>query len=94
MEVTKEEILSNEESPMEDEERDRYLEDHRDMEVVTDQDMIVPMVVILPLFGDLTPEADQNLEEETDFVEIDRAHPTGLRISPNVLDVGVMLVRK
>ena len=93
MVVTREEILSNEESLMEEEERDRYLEDHRDMEVVTDQDMIVPMV-ILPLFEDLTPEADQNLEEETDFVEIDRAHPTGLRISPNVLDVGVMLVRK
>ena len=89
---TSEEILFKEGSPMEEEESDLCPEE--DMEVVTDQDMIVPLFVILPLFGDLTPEVDQSLEEETDFVGIDRGHQTGLQISLNVLDVDVKLVER
>ena len=89
---TSEGILSKERSLMEEEESDLCPEE--DMEVVTDQDMIVPLFVILPLFGDLTPEADQSLEEETDFVGIDRGHQTGLQISRNVLDISVKLAKR
>ena len=52
------------------------------------------MLEILPLFGDLTPEVDQTLEEETDFVGIDPELQIELQISQNVLDVSVKLARK
>ena len=77
---------------MEEEESDLCPEG--DMKVVADQDMIGPLFVILPLFGDLTPEVDQILEEETDFVGIDRELQTGLQISRNVLDVNVKLAKR
>ena len=56
--------------------------------------MIGPLLEILPLFGDLTPEVDQIPEEETDFVEIDRELQTELQISQDVLDVNAKLARR
>ena len=80
---------------MEEEEKDRYLEDRRDMEVVKGRDMtdIVLGIVILP-GGDQTPEADQSLEEEMDFREIDREHQIELQISRSALDANVKLVSR
>ena len=77
---------------MEEEESDLCHE--ADMKVVTDQDMIVPLFVILPLFGDLTPKVDKILEEEKDFVRIDRGLQTGLQISRDVLDGNVKLAKR
>ena len=66
-----EEILSRGESRMDEEEKDRYLED-RDMEEMIDHDMMDIVLGIVVLLGeDQIPEADRIPEAEKDSGEID-----------------------
>ena len=84
-------VHSREESLMDKEEKDRYLEDRRDMEEMIDRSMVD--IVILP-GGDQTPEEDRIPETEKDFGEIDRGHQARLRIFRDALDADVMLVNR
>ena len=92
---TREEAHSREENRMDEEEKDRYLEDRRDMEEMIDRDMMdIVRGIGIRLGYDWIPEADQILEEEMDSGEIDRGHQTGIQISRGALDANVILVSK
>ena len=79
---------------MDEEERDRYLED-QDMEEMIDRDMMDIVQGIGILHGeDQIPEVDQIPEAEMDSGEIDRGHQTGIQTSRGVLDVSALLVNK
>ena len=86
-----EEIHSREESRMDEEEKDRYLEDRRDMEEMIDRSMVD---IVILLGGDQTPEEDRIPEAEKDSGEIDRGHQTEFKISRDMFDVNVIPVSR